>query len=113
MNVMSKLWAAASLVIVGSALVAGSHDPHAVYLGDEQGLHPIALNEHATRDEMVRAPTVGAVTGTCAVPHSLRNAISGSTRNVRRAGIYAATIAIRASMSAAAVKVAGSSALTA
>ena len=35
-----------------------NHDPHAVYLRDEQGLHPIALRENATRDEVVRAPVV-------------------------------------------------------
>lgn len=34
------------------------NDPHAVYLRDEQGLHPVALRENATRDEVVRAPAV-------------------------------------------------------
>ncbi len=35
-----------------------SNDPHAVYLRDDQGLHPIALKPHTTRDEVVRAPAV-------------------------------------------------------
>lgn len=35
-----------------------NHDPHAVYLRDEQGLHPVAIKENATRDELMRAPAV-------------------------------------------------------
>jgi hypothetical protein len=35
-----------------------NNDPHAVYLRDEQGLHPVALTENATREELVRAPAV-------------------------------------------------------
>src|SRR5580704_16671967 len=46
------------------------------------------------------------------LPHSCRNAISGSTRRVRRAGIYDAAIAISASTKATTAKVAGSAALT-
>ena len=35
-----------------------SNDPHAVYLRDEQGLHPVALTPNATREEIVRAPAI-------------------------------------------------------
>jgi len=35
-----------------------SHDPHAVYLQDTQGLHPIHLKDTATREEVVRAPGI-------------------------------------------------------
>jgi hypothetical protein len=30
-------------------------DPHAVYVRDEQGLHPVRLVDHASRDEMTRS----------------------------------------------------------
>ena len=35
-----------------------SNDPHAVYLRDDQGLHPVALTPNATRQEVVSAPAV-------------------------------------------------------
>jgi hypothetical protein len=35
-----------------------NNDPHAVYLRDEQGLHPVALKDNASRDEVVRAPAI-------------------------------------------------------
>jgi hypothetical protein len=35
-----------------------SNDPHALYLQDTQGLHPIHLKETATREEIVRAPGI-------------------------------------------------------
>jgi hypothetical protein len=31
------------------------NDPHAVYVRDEQGLHPVRLSDHASRDEMARS----------------------------------------------------------
>ena len=34
------------------------HDPHGVYLRDEEGLHPVRLREHATREEISSAPAV-------------------------------------------------------
>jgi hypothetical protein len=33
-------------------------EPHAVYLKDDQGLHPVHVNERATRDEITETPTV-------------------------------------------------------
>ena len=33
-------------------------DTHAVYVRDEQGLHPIQLKEKVSRDEVVRAPAI-------------------------------------------------------
>jgi hypothetical protein len=33
-------------------------EPHAVYLKDDQGLHPVHVNERATRDEITKTPTV-------------------------------------------------------
>jgi hypothetical protein len=35
-----------------------SNDPHALYLQDTQGLHPVHLKETATRDEIARAPGI-------------------------------------------------------
>ena len=37
-----------------------SNDPHAMYLQDEQGLHPVQLRDNATRDEVTRSPTIVA-----------------------------------------------------
>ena len=34
------------------------NDPHAVYLRDEQGLHPVQLSDNATRDELTRSPGI-------------------------------------------------------
>jgi hypothetical protein len=34
------------------------NDPHGVYLRDDQGLHPVRIKEHATREEVTRAPSV-------------------------------------------------------
>jgi hypothetical protein len=34
------------------------NDPHAVYLRDDQGLHPVRIKEHATREEITRSPAV-------------------------------------------------------
>jgi hypothetical protein len=33
-------------------------EPHAVYLRDAEGLHPVSVKPNVTRDEMVRAPAV-------------------------------------------------------
>lgn len=35
-----------------------SQDPHGVYLRDNNGLHPVEVSRHATRDEVTRSPTV-------------------------------------------------------
>jgi len=35
-----------------------NNDPHAVYLRDDKGLHPVAIKQNATRDEVVRGPAV-------------------------------------------------------
>jgi hypothetical protein len=35
-----------------------TNQPHAVYLRDSEGLHPVAVKEHVTRDEITRAPVV-------------------------------------------------------
>jgi hypothetical protein len=35
-----------------------TNDPHAVYLRDEQGLHPVQLRDNASRDELTRSPGV-------------------------------------------------------
>jgi hypothetical protein len=35
-----------------------NHDPHAVYLRDDQGLHPVQLKDNVSREEVVRAPAV-------------------------------------------------------
>ena len=37
-----------------------SKDPHAVYLKDEQGLHPVELKDKVSRDEVARSPAVVA-----------------------------------------------------
>jgi uncharacterized membrane protein len=34
------------------------NDPHGVYLRDDQGLHPVHIEERATRDEITSAPAV-------------------------------------------------------
>ena len=33
-------------------------DVQAVYIRDDQGLHPVELSDHASRDEMTRAPRI-------------------------------------------------------
>lgn len=45
-----------------------TNDPHAVYVRDEQGLHPVQLKERASRDEVARAPAV--VAARPEAPHS-------------------------------------------
>lgn len=35
-----------------------ANDPHAVYLRDEQGLHPVQLRDNVSRDEVVRSPAI-------------------------------------------------------
>src|SRR3954463_8365573 len=35
-----------------------ARDPHAVYLRDEQGLHPVALKDNVKRDEMAQSPRI-------------------------------------------------------
>jgi hypothetical protein len=35
-----------------------AHQPHAVYIRDEQGLHPVQLRDDVRRDELTRAPVV-------------------------------------------------------
>jgi hypothetical protein len=37
---------------------AEANEPHAVYLRDSDGLHPVTMKEHATRDEIARVPAV-------------------------------------------------------
>ena len=34
------------------------NDPHAVYLRDQDGMHPVHVHEQASRDEIARAPAV-------------------------------------------------------
>jgi hypothetical protein len=34
------------------------NEPHAVYMRDDQGLHPVRIKDTATRDQVVSAPTV-------------------------------------------------------
>jgi hypothetical protein len=36
----------------------GSTEPHAVYLRDSDGLHPVSVRDNATRDEVTRAPAI-------------------------------------------------------
>jgi len=40
----------------------GPTDPHAVYLKDEQGLHPVVLSDNASRDDVARAPEIVTAT---------------------------------------------------
>jgi uncharacterized protein YcfJ len=35
-----------------------NNDPHAVYIRDEQGLHPVLLSDRATREEVTRSPRI-------------------------------------------------------
>jgi len=35
-----------------------ANQPHGVYLRDEEGLHPVRVKEHATRDEVTSSPAV-------------------------------------------------------
>ncbi len=35
-----------------------ANDPHAVYLRDEQGLHPVQLRDNVSRDELARSPAI-------------------------------------------------------
>ena len=35
-----------------------AHEPHPVYLRDNEGLHPVSVRHNATRDEITRAPAV-------------------------------------------------------
>jgi hypothetical protein len=35
-----------------------ANDPHAVYIRDAQGLHPVELSDNASRDTIVRAPSI-------------------------------------------------------
>ena len=35
-----------------------AREPHAVYLRDSEGLHPVSVRRNATRDEITRAPAV-------------------------------------------------------
>jgi hypothetical protein len=37
---------------------AHAREPHAVYLREGDGLHPVIIKEHATREEVVRSPAV-------------------------------------------------------
>jgi hypothetical protein len=34
------------------------NNPHAVYLRDDQGLHPVRIKSNATREEVTRSPVV-------------------------------------------------------
>ena len=38
--------------------VRQANQPHAVYLRDSEGLHPVAVRDHVTRDQITRAPVV-------------------------------------------------------
>jgi hypothetical protein len=38
--------------------VKAAKEPHAVYLRDTEGLHPVGVKRNATRDDIVRAPAV-------------------------------------------------------
>ena len=44
-----------------------SREPHAVYLRDNEGLHPVSVRSHTTREELTRAP---AVQRQAEAPHS-------------------------------------------
>jgi len=35
-----------------------ANEPHAVYVQDEQGLHPVQLRDNVSRDELARSPAV-------------------------------------------------------
>jgi hypothetical protein len=35
-----------------------SKEPHAVYLRDNEGLHPVTIRNNATRDELARSPAI-------------------------------------------------------
>jgi hypothetical protein len=35
-----------------------TNDPHAVYIRDEQGLHPVQLSDNASREQVSRAPAI-------------------------------------------------------
>src|ERR1700720_1142986 len=35
-----------------------AHEPHSVYLRDEQGLHPVQLRDNVSRDELTRSPGI-------------------------------------------------------
>jgi len=37
-----------------------ANEPHAVYIRDEHGLHPVELKDRATRDEIAAAPSIVA-----------------------------------------------------
>jgi hypothetical protein len=37
-----------------------TNDPNAVYLRDEQGLHPVRLTDRVSRDELIRSPRIVA-----------------------------------------------------
>ncbi len=39
-----------------------AHDPHAVYVRDEQGLHPVQLRDNVSRDELTRSPGIVGTT---------------------------------------------------
>jgi hypothetical protein len=45
---------AAQLFIPG----AKARDPHAVYVRDNDGLHPVQIQENATREQVARAPAI-------------------------------------------------------
>lgn len=35
-----------------------ANEPHAVYVQDEQGLHPVQLRDNVSRDELTRSPAI-------------------------------------------------------
>jgi hypothetical protein len=35
-----------------------TNEPHSVYLRDDQGIHPVQLQDHATREEITRSPGI-------------------------------------------------------
>jgi hypothetical protein len=43
-------------------------DPHAVYVRDEQGLHPVQLSDNSSRDDVIRSP--GIVESRTERPHA-------------------------------------------
>ena len=55
-----------------------TNDPHAVYLRDEQGLHPVRLSDNVSRDELARSP---GIVETRPAPKRLRSGVAADTSN--------------------------------
>ena len=52
-----------------------TNDTHAVYVRDEQGLHPVQLEENVSRDELARSPASSKTK-----PEALRGRTNGPGR---------------------------------